>query len=219
MKVFILFLVVFSANSYAQRASSGGGMGSGGGSGVVCFSSIEVTNIVKKSGGVVADKYIKDIQALQSLDLQLAFMKKGVDGKSPNLYLAKKDQTVKSYLDELLLRLNHRRPELFHAIKLKLENLEENIYYRINPLLRVLDENDVGSEDSDYCTLTTFATQYEVDGETIIHLDERIFLHPKHSVSSKGVLLLHEYIYSVLRTEGDTDSRRVRKIVQDVLED
>jgi hypothetical protein len=206
--VLTLFLVPIS---YAGNESSGGG------SGIVCFTSIEAAKEVRENGGVVPDKLISKIGSLQSLDLQIAYMRKDINGKSRNLFLAKEGQTVSDYLEQLMLRLEQSYPELSQAINVEMGALQQNVYFRLNPLYRIHDENDVGTEESDYCTLTNFAIQYTSGRGTIIHIDERLYSHPKHSVSSKALLLLHEYIYSALRKNGVTDSREVRDIISDIL--
>lgn len=172
---------------------------------------------VRENGGVVPDKLISKIGSLQSLDLQIAYMRKDINGNSRKLFLAKEGQTVSEYLEQLMLRLEQSYPELSQTINLEMGALQQNVYFRLNPLYRIHDENDVGTEESDYCTLTNFAIQYTSVRGTIIHIDERLYSHPKHSVSSKAILLLHEYIYSALRKNGVSDSREVRDIISDIL--
>lgn len=208
--VLILALALVSS-SYAGNESGGGG------SGIVCFKSSEAANEVRANGGIVPDKLINQIGALQSLDLQLAFMRKNFDGTSREVFLAKKGQSFNDYFNELLLRLDQSYPELSNAMKPEMGFMQRNIFFRVNPLDRVIDENDVGTEDSDFCTLTNFAVQYRGLRGAVIHLDDRLYSHPKHSTSSKAILLLHEYIYSVLRKSGATDSREVRSIIHDIL--
>jgi hypothetical protein len=209
MKFLGLILILFSMNTLSQANSMGGGMGSGGGSGIVCFRTKEAAEFVRRNGGIVPDGLINQIGALQVLDLQLAFM------TNRNLFLAQPGQSVNDYFSILLLRLKQSYPDIYAS--LELGALQRNVLYRLNPLSRVLDENDVGTEDSDYCTLTNFAVQYSSVRGPVIHIDNRLYSHPQHSTSSKAILLLHESIYSVLRKRGQTNSREVRDIIMDIL--
>jgi len=217
MQYLSLLVIFVSMNVFSQADK--GGMGSGGGSGIICFSSKESADFVRSNGGIVPDHLISSIRAIQSLDLQIAFMRKGLSGEKPKLLLAQPGQSLEDYLEVLLIRLNERYIKIGASVREALPYLEKNIYYRINPIKRILDEDDVGSEESDYCTLTNLAAQYQTDFETHIHLDERLFMHPTHNISSKGILLLHEFIYSVLRKDRANNSRQVRSIIQNILED
>jgi hypothetical protein len=202
---------------FSHRALAEGGMASGGGKGIVCFNNQQDLLTLRENDSVVKDEQIKNIGALQTLDLQVSFMGGTITGTTPSLDLALSDESLKQYLNRLISKLSLLYPEIGKEINLNRETLEESIYWRINPLRPAFDENDVTDHYSEVCGLTTFALQYTIDDKVFIHIDKRLFFHPKHSVSSQAILLLHEFIYSILRKDGLNNSRPVRHIIHELL--
>jgi hypothetical protein len=51
----------------------------------------------------------------------------------------------------------------------------------------------------------------------LLHIDNRLFSHPKHSELSRAVLLLHEITYAVARDRGQTESASTRIVIGEMI--
>jgi hypothetical protein len=65
--------------------------------------------------------------------------------------------------------------------------------------------------------LATMAIQQNTGDFWLLHIDNRLFSHPKHSELSRAVLLLHEITYAVARDRGQTESASTRIVVGEMI--
>ncbi len=206
MKKFLVLNLIF----LTQYTFAEGGMASGGGKGLVCFNSNEIAQEVRKNHRYIRDKDLLNITKIEMLDLHYAKIPRGFNRKSSTIVEGGNFITL---LEKIISRIEVTIPILGKEIRKSESLFRDNIYFRNSAIEMANDENDIAINETDDCILTTLAKQYKDDGKYYIHLDERLFFHPKHSEVSKATLILHEYLYSYAISKGDIDSRGVREIV------
>lgn len=193
-----------------------GGSDRGGGNALVCFkspsSSADILNPANPLRGYILDKHLADIKSVTSYDLA---------GMAAKPFPAIPGESHAEYIERLAKRFDVFLPELAQFLR-DVPNgiVDENINETSNPLYRMFDENDAGPMNPESCVISTMAVQADVQSETQLTIDQRLFQHPTHAELSKHVLYLHEYLYRAFRKDraADKDSLRTRSVVQIILE-
>lgn len=200
-----------------------GGDSSGGGLSVVCFDNPAVPEALRKGDGMLTDALLPHIISVTHFDLYEAMLLRG--GIEPSF--SKKvieigdHESAEQYAQRILKRLKYSAPELYRMILKTSKELNENknTIYGFKPLERMNDARQVGLIDYENCMYATMALNHFELGVPFLEIDKRIYQHPKHSEQSRGILLLHEYIYLTARKLGHKDSRHTRVLIDILITD
>lgn len=213
MKLFLLglnLLFMFSAQAGNLPKSLMGGMDSGGGKGIVCFTQKNIADKVRGQNRIIYDEDLKTITSIEMLDFKYA--KDGLGEQ--NIFQESNDVINKVLWGKLNLFpvLQHKLIDLFSQI-------ENNTRLRQAPLQGTFDENDIAIYDNGNCVLTQLAVQQDLsNGQFVVHYDARLVNHPLNSVRSQFALKAHEAMYLDLRrNHGDTNSAMTRELVSQLL--
>ena len=107
MKQFIFILtVVFSLSSFS------GGMESGGGHGLVCFTSSKVANAVREAKGIILDKQLKSISSIEPIDLYFAKNAQGAPLEKIDLIKARRIENFRQLYKRILFCYLQEHPKL-----------------------------------------------------------------------------------------------------------
>jgi len=209
-KINFLQILIFIAGLSPFTIHAEGGMASGGGKGLVCFSASETAKKVRSNRGVVDNTDLNKIVSINALDFIYS------NNTLPTLsFFQNKGHT--EVIEKILSRIEITIPFLYQNIIHTRKILEKGTRYRQNPLKPIDDENDVVASYGSKCALTTLALNFNLESGPQLHIDNRLFNHPKHTDISKAILLLHEYIYFQARLKGARDSQKTRELIRIIL--
>jgi|GEM_PF-6691796 len=204
----ILVLSIFAPAFAVAGPQPGGGLSDGGGNAVVCFkSAVTVTEIMSPTNhnrGIVLNRHLPEVSSVTAYDLAL------LEGVA----IENSAASPRDYAIKIAERVEDVFPLLGLVVRGGASHFPEELVQKVNrPLKRLFDENETTElADPEHCLVTTIVAQDQT-GRMVI--DRRLFDHNTHSDLSKGVLILHEYVYKFMRTAfEETDSRRTRNIVQ-----
>ncbi len=203
---------------FTGSATYAGPATSGGGNSVVCFSKPEIVDQIKNNHGYLTDEFISSISSIEILDLHEAKFPRGIDRRRPKVVSAKNGENIESYIKKITNRLNFTIPELGQILRNGTAYFApDHIIWQPFGLEPVQDSNQVGYIDQSRCVIATLAMQRTVNQQNYLYIDDRLFNHPKHSLESKAVTLIHEFAYRYAREKGQTDSYNTRLMVASIL--
>jgi len=207
----LIFFAVIANQGFA------GTEGGGGGNAVVCFQkgNSELVEKIKEREGKIPDEVLAKIESIETLDLYQARQPRGLPSVTPSLVPLLPNETENQYINRILARFDRTVPTISDLIRVSRKELStDKIIMSPAPLKTVFDADELQSfEDSGDCVLATIAVQYSEGDLTYLHIDERLFNHPKNSQLSRNALLLHEYVYLPARKRGQKTSRPTRDLV------
>lgn len=225
MKSVLLILFFFlTLNAHSKLDRAFGEWGSGGGNALVCFEpvvvadgnrSVNIIEEIKANKNTIPDKYLQHIESIELFDLYEAKKRRGLDSAKPEILAIKEDEKFYDYFE----RLGSRFEDTVYFMKGMVDQGKELL-----PDSRIIFhdfaveyQNDLGSVTlpGSNCLIITMAAQVNYNDFYEVHVDERLFNHPKHTKQSRATLILHELIYAVGRKHFDqTDSGGTRNIVR-----
>jgi hypothetical protein len=198
----------------------GGKSGSGGGNVVICFKDRLAAAKVKSQDNAVYDEDLSQIESIEALDLYE--LTKGRFKGTRKLFIEGNvtsfDEYIQKHLSIMTTKLS-RAAELAKELQYPVYGslvpfTSDDIAYTSEPLKRQKDSGEsVDFYTNPKCTLTTIIVQTTNPNELTI--DERLFFHPVHSVTSQAVLFIHEFNYAfVLRSGNSTNSLLAQRQTQ-----
>lgn len=213
-KIIFMFLVV--GNSLGSVGTRGGG------NAVVCFSDPEIPSRIRDYNsptyGQILNDYIDKISSVEILDLYEAKLRRGFNSYTPKIIPSNPNKSVHEYIAKIQKRLNYSLVSFNEAIQRSLEKFEDaNILWQPHGIQRVDDANFAGEIDTINCVVATLALQVQKNNGLYLHIDERLYNHPKHSDLSKKVTFLHEVVYQIGMRIGHADSSGTRKMVSNII--
>lgn len=229
MKYFLLLLsLLVSLSSNAGTESSGGG-----GNVLVCFRDQEngptaierVRRIESDDHRYILDSDLAYISSIETLDLLLAKVPLSYYETETKIY---KENSAPQNPDQYVEAIANRLQKDFKSVNEVILNGKNNFSNgRVSSLNKpiskihdsdpIINEHDLKEKN---CTFSTMAKQLVSDNIHYMQIDSRLFLHEMHSNLSRGVLMLHEYIYSEYRKknlEKYKTSRQVQLLVRIVI--
>lgn len=215
----IIVICLSSMSSYATsllKRSAAGEWGSGGGNGLVCFDTDAHANQVRKNKFIISDELLPYIESIEVYDLYEAKKRRGVSsGAKPEIIKIKDGEEFYDYFS----RISHRFNDYNWAMNALVDQAKE-----IVPNSQILfhdsavkNQNDLGSVTlpRSNCVIVTMAAQVNYSDHYQVHIDERLFFHPKHARQSQATLILHELIYAVGRKKyKHKDSGATRSLIR-----
>lgn len=221
-KIFLMSAILLGATAGSAFAGS---WSSGGGSAVVCFRDAAIAKKVQSDGGLVTNEELSAIESIEMLDLFEWKRPRGMDG-SPNLPLAlpqpgeKYPAFVKRIADRAYNTIGSNSSGFEGGIgnylatyqSLFTHIIARNIEWTGTSLVHLGDEG-TPMRFGGNCTLVPLAVQEGAGYDLRLFIDDRLFLHPKHSEQSRAALFIHEFLYAMGRKNGQTDSSRTRRAV------
>ncbi len=207
---------IFSVNAHCEEVGDGTISGGGGGNGVVCFDSTSIVDQIHANGGYIDNAMLPNIVSIESYDLFEARQPRGMAGELvPQIIEPAEGERFLVYISRVMSRVNWTIPRLVGHANDALRRLDSNNIIR-QPfgLEPVNDVNTVGLLDSGRCVLATLASHFFEGEKTYLHVDQRLFDHPRHGRTSRAVLILHEVLYMVARRQfHHADSRNTRILI------
>ncbi len=205
--VLIVFMASFSLTAHA-------GKDRGGGNARVCFSSVQAAQAAKRNP-LNRDAYWDAIESVELIDLYEARRPRGENGIVPSIVESNPGENGRAFAERIARRFDHRLALFANLIREGMETFSQNqIVWSEEPLGRTNDISPAIPIESKMCTTLALAIQKDVNGSDKIYLDRRLFQHPKHSLLSRNVTFLHEYIYQYARDKrGQENSSASREAV------
>ncbi|HTL12956.1 MAG TPA: hypothetical protein VL588_10735 [Bdellovibrionota bacterium] len=213
-------------------ACGGGGGGSdisGGGNGVVCVEHPSTLDPYRDSSGRVPPDRVEDflshhldeVKSVEMVDLLEARLPRGWQSAGPEPLISPSgDETVDAFLGRIIDRLSYQVPPLARTVRWGQEQLAKGaIKKSTRAMPQIRDHNPLGSIDHEHCFTATLASQRLTSHGLEITVDSRLYDHPSHSLQSRAVLLLHEFLYAAARDHGQHTSRRTRALIGLILSD
>ncbi len=228
MRLFLLLctsVFALSANARIKGLENiQGEWGSGGGNALVCFQrkviSIggeekTITQLVRENKNRIPDEVLQHIDSIEMFDLYEAKKKRGLSSVKPEIIEIGETEEYYDYIERLAKRYHGTVNDMYGFVEIG-KNLipDTNIIFHESA---VEHQNDLGSVTlpTRHCIIATMAAQVNFNNFFELHIDERLFNHPKHSKQSKATLILHELIYAMARKHAKhTDSGSTRNIVR-----
>jgi hypothetical protein len=210
----VMFVLLAAVPAWAGPESSGGG------NAVVCFSQPGLAQKVRDNQGRVADGLLGAIETIEAFDLHEAGLQRGfAEEIGHRIIRPAPTETPEAWVERITRRLDAHLPSLSERIRAARAAAERHGISEVDePLERINDRNASGLIDLSRCAITTMAMQTGLQVDDLsIRLDRRLYAHPRHGVLSRGVLLLHEYVYALGRSAGHTTSRNTRKLVGELI--
>jgi hypothetical protein len=212
----------FQGQGHPNMLAEKGGWSSGGGNAIVCFQDdIAETAIkeIKLAKGIIPNRLLSSQTAIESIEMYDLFESKLPRGLDPNnkikIIQIQDDQDLIRYSHGLMIRFAKMVPIVSRVIGKGLSQLPEaNMRFHQGAVKQQNDIGEINHINDKKCIISTIAIQRNWNNFFELHIDARLFNHPKHSRLSKAVLLLHEFIYSTGRKKGHLDSSQTRKLVE-----
>jgi hypothetical protein len=226
MKILVLALMLWTTSAVAKINYARGEWGSGGGNALVCFAEVtEVTNgevrvrdlvaEVRANNNTIPDELLQWISSIELFDLYEAKKRRGLDSKKPEIIEIKSNEKIYEYFDRLGKRFEKNVYVMKNFITIGKELIPDtNLIFHESA---VKYQNDLGSVTlpGPNCLISTMAAQVNFKDYFEVHIDQRLFNHPKHSKQSKATLILHELIYALGRKHlNHKDSGATRNVVR-----
>ncbi|OFZ78524.1 MAG: hypothetical protein A2583_05570 [Bdellovibrionales bacterium RIFOXYD1_FULL_53_11] len=212
-KKYLVVMIAISAST-AFGGKGDGGDTSGGGNVIACFDTRETADLVRKRDGEITNDQIDKIESIQALDLHDARLARGFNQAQPNIVEVATGESFDKYVNKILARVEITIPDLAQRLKWAREQFaNKNVILHENSIRRVKDEATISLLESGKCALATAIAQTKKNNTWFMDVDKRLFFHPKHAETSRGVLILHEVVYSWGRDLGHADSENTRRLV------
>jgi hypothetical protein len=210
-----LIVILLASAAPALALAKDGADSSGGGLTVSCFDDPSIPEMLRKGDGILSDSLLPHVTSLQNFDLYEAGLSRGLLHKHRQNVIAIKDgEKGETYAERILKRLDYAVPELSRMFRRTRAELESRpIAYVREPLEKMNDARQIGLIDYENCMLATMGLNRLESGAASLKVDDRLYLNPLHSEQSKGVFLLHEYVYVTARRLGQNDSRHTRTLI------
>jgi hypothetical protein len=194
---------------------------SGGGNAVACFESPAIVEDIRRNPDrILPDEHVARITKVEVLDLHEADPAKILplgEGEKPAEYVAR----VRARFEQAL-------PDVYHLIGDGMKMLpSDRVIMEPHGVIQLADTGTLAAPLPAECLLITMGSHFYGEGPGIIdvyhpidwgtaflHVDRRLFFHPRHSRLSRAILELHEYVYLVARREGAGDSAAARRLVR-----
>jgi hypothetical protein len=202
----------------AAQAEPGEGTHSGGGGGsIVCFDSPDTLKAILARGGkLTPDERDNHVVSVLNYDLYQASLPRGWDHTPSPVFEIEPGERIDSYLERLAQRFDSTVPRLSDLIRRASVNLQRaKVFNNEGSVTQLHDAEEVVGWDPETCTLITTAYQYTEGATLYIALDRKLFDYSTEQ--SQATLQLHEGLYSIARTLGQTDSRKTRDLISEIL--
>lgn len=169
---------------------------------------------VRENGNVISDDLIQYIDSIELFDLYEAKKRRGLNPNPPKIIQIKDNESAFEYVDRVAERFKSTIPYMEEIIKSTKMALPQNNFILESSAVRY--QNDLGSVviPNDHCVISTMAVQVNYNKFYKVHIDGRLFNHPKHSRLSQATLVLHETVYAYARARGQNDSGTTRELVK-----
>ena len=217
----LAFMTVSISSAFAGPGSSDG---NGGGNVVICFTDPAIPVAIRDRNspyyGDLLDQYLEGdkVSSIEVFDLYEARLPRGINARRPEIGEIRPDESAKEYIDRVAKRFDDSVPRISQIIRDGMKEFtDDNILLEPHGLQKIDDMASVGLIDTKHCVLATAAQQYKAESALYLHIDQRIFSHPKMSEMNRAVLLLHEVFYRLYRKQGASDSRTTRKLLGAVI--
>ena len=212
---------VDSAEVFKQRR---GGWSSGGGNVIVCFNK-NIRNVITNSEDLkdkhasISSEHLNDITSVEMFDLYTSKLPRGLEMEVPSILPLKDTESIESYSKKVSKRFRNYFVVPSKVINFGINDIKNhNIRFHRSSVLQHKDMENIGTALDNNCMFTTIAVQRDFNGQSELHIDQRLFNHFTHSRLSKAVLLLHEYVYSFARNKGNqVTSYSTRKLVETMI--
>ncbi|MCT4642093.1 MAG: hypothetical protein N4A33_07305 [Bacteriovoracaceae bacterium] len=227
MKMLLLVILIGSFSSYGMLDRSMGDWASGGGNALVCFKSgvitegevvIDIIDEVKKNNNTIPTKFLEHIDTIELFDLYEAKKKRGLLQNRVKIIEVKKDENFYDYFSRLSDRYKKINLSMAFIVDEGKKLIpDSNIMFHD---FAVQYQNDLGEVTlpNNHCIISTMAAQVNFKEHYEVHIDERLFFHPKHSLQSQASLILHELIYAVTRKHYSfKESFATRKVLANLV--
>jgi hypothetical protein len=212
LSFFVLMTMGCTVLHASQSLATGGSSDRGGGNTLVCFSNPAA------AARTITNKFVSDddlslVNSVKSLDLVEAEL------TGYSVAQAKPNESVQAYINRVIQQRILTTPYIGYNAWFLLKGLDTATFrYRNLPIKRVADESIAVDLEKSDCAIVTIASQITMGSATFVDIDNRLYLHPKHSLQSQAALLMHEAIYSFFRRRAqDSSSARTRFIVASLL--
>ncbi|MDO9181930.1 MAG: hypothetical protein Q7U04_05960 [Bacteriovorax sp.] len=207
MKMLLILGILFPLTSFAIGTR-------GGGNARVCFTN-EAAAKAARLKPLQRSAYWSSIDSIEVLDLYEAKLPRGDEGLSPVIMSAKEGESPKAYVERVAKRFDVTFPSFADIIREGRDTFSQSqIIWSAEPFDKTDDIDPALQYENKLCSILGLAFQKEVNGQTKIFIDQQLFLHPKHSLLSRDITFLHEYIYNYGRTYSDqTTSAPTREAV------
>lgn len=198
-----------------------GGSDRGGGNALVCFSNPAITKQIRdphhSQYGIIADSVLDQIDSIEMLDLYQAKLSNQSHGIPKPIVELPESSSIEGWDYAVLLsdRIANFVPALYFKILQSRTLLARNIHFSSNGVAKIDDTNLLFDFDRENCVIATMAAQ-DPQNEALF-IDQRLFNHPRHSLQSRGVMWLHEWIYFHLLKKQMLNSSGVRMIIGKML--
>lgn|GEM_PF-2622510 len=212
-----LALTAIVANP-ASAEKEGGGWSSGGGNGVVCFSSPQTADSIRKNGGIIPDSALKEITSIEAYDLYEARAPRGFEARPAQIIQTFRNESPRAYVERMAIRMEPNVPWIADLIRQGSEVFSDaRIIVHPSAIGQKMDMANIDELTDPKCVISTLATQTTQGNKSYLHLDGRLMKHSAQSPLSKSVLFLHEVLYRHAILVGQTDSRNTRHMVAEVI--
>lgn len=225
MKILVTtVMLILSFNVLGMLNRNLGEWGSGGGNALVCFEKLitindgiitDIITEIKKNNNTIHDKYLPYIKSIEMFDLYEAKKRRGLNSKYPKIIKIKENEKIYEYIDRLSQRFNNRVSMMNFVVQAGKELIPDTqiIFHEF----AVKYQNDLGNITlpGANCIISTMAAQVNEDNYYVVHIDQRLYDHPKHLKQSKATLILHELIYATARRYfNHTGSGATRNLIR-----
>lgn len=210
-------MLLTSTNVFAVKMldMAAGDWGSGGGNGLVCFSSGDVTKAVIENKFIIKDEHLASIVSIEVYDLYEAKKRRGLSSSIPEIVEIGEEEEFYDYFDRLSKRFeNHNNLMSYLVTSAKKLVPDSQILFHNGP---VKNQNDLGNVTlaAKNCLIITLAAQVNYHEHYQVHIDERLFFHSAHSRQSQATLILHELFYAIGRKQyAHNDSGSTRSLLR-----
>lgn len=224
MKYALLFLTATILSAHANISKLYGEWGSGGGNSLVCFTDrfveyrgnqVDIIQNIKENNNVLEDDHLPFISSIEFFDLYEAKKPRGFDSVKPEILGIEDGESYYDYFDRLGERFDKSVYRLTDIVKEAKALIPDSQFVFHDSAVEY--QNDLGSVTlpSKKCMIITMAAQVNYNGFYEVHIDQRLFNHPKHSRQSKATLILHELVYAIGRKfYQHTDSGSTRNLIR-----
>lgn len=218
--IVIYYIISMAFPTLGMAFEMAGGMDSGGGPGILCFSKTEVANNVRNQGYIVTDDDLVYATNVTTLDLFEARLPRGNETTSKNLLAIKNDENYHDYLNRIIMRIEKYFPKLANKIIWAQDQFKDDqLIWTKTSLIKIDDSFPVVEYNSGKCTLVTIAAQFKEENSYYLSIDSRIFNLPIFKNDDRAIFFLHEYLYLVARNMERVSSRSTRMAIYYLLLD
>lgn len=200
-------------------AESGGANISGGGNAVVCFHEPATADAVRANRHL-SNRFLEAdlVESIEIYDLFEARLRAAGEGRRVVEYLS--TLSASQFVDNIQFMMDVIAPRIgveFERIAAGMGGRDVIQHpFGLKPIRDYSPDPDY-PVDSSRCVVATMGA-HQIDGDSfLLHVDARLYHHEKHSSLSRGVFLLHEWMYMLARRRGHTDSRNTRRLIYEFI--